>query len=59
MASKGGNAMEMSRVEKRKREKSQPQRNKLEQGLVTLRALADTSRVITFLIELAEKLSSF
>lgn len=48
--------MEMSRVERKKREKSQPKRSKLEKGLVTLRASADFSRVATYLTDWWDKL---
>lgn len=44
-----------SRVARKKREKNQPKRTKWASGLVTLRGLADFSRVVTWLEDLSEK----
>ena len=51
-ARKEGSPLEANtRIERQKRKKNKPKRNKLETGLVTLRAFADFSRVTTFLKE--------
>lgn len=44
-----------SRVARKQREKNQPKRTKWASGLVTLRGLADFSRVVTWLEDLSEK----
>ena len=53
------NAMEdNSRVARKQREKNEPKRTKWASGLVTLRGLADFSRVATWLEDLMEKFDS-